>query len=220
MRIFVLLMLFLNLSYVGWQLWDAPRSALVMVQAAAEVAPVSLQLLTEVTSQAEPPGRIETASCFTIGPFGEDSGEGERLQSYVGSLGYQSSLRFVEVMEEPDYWVHLPPFASDAAALRKLEELRAKKIDSYLINSGDLIRGISLGLFSRRAFALALQERLASQGYASVIAEVPRSYKEVWLDISGLPPEGLNTVQWAEFSEGRADFHQAEKLCETIAPKL
>lgn len=221
MRVFAALLVLLNLGYLVWGGWlGQSEIQAVLVRPPAQQAPGRLVLLEERDDSDSVPGtvvfdglRAEPTSCLSTGVFLNLS-MAESFAALVRQMDYGAVVRKVEVNGAPDYWVHLPPFASEAAARRKLEELRSKNIDSYLITSGDLNLGISLGLFSRQPLALALRERLAGLGYPSEIVEVARTYEEFWVDIKGLPVES----EWLALLAHRPGLQRIEKLCETIAP--
>lgn len=213
MRIFALLLLLLNLGYLAWHFLPQNRDApAALVRSPARDAPQRLILLSEREGGAA----IDAPRCLELGVF-PSAGDSARFIEGAEALGLEAGLQPVEVMETPDYWVHMPPLVSEAAALRRLEELKGKNIESYLITGGELDRGISLGLFSRREFALRLQEQLAGQGYASEIREVPRAYTELWVTVSSLPRGGRALREWNDFLAQWPALRQVEKLCETIA---
>ena len=80
------------------------------------------------------------------------------------------------------YWVHIRPFSSYSLARTRLEELQARRIDSYIIAKGELRGGISLGLFKRLASAHELMEKMTSYGYPSQMREVTGGAKNLWLE--------------------------------------
>ena len=214
MRTFAILLLLLNLGYLGWQLGLREREpAAATATGPAPDAPRSLRLLSEA---ALPPAPAER--CLGVGVFA-GAAESEAFAAEAEARGYSAEPRQVEVAAEPDYWVHIPPFASAAAAQRRLQELRARDIDSYLIGGGELEQGISLGVFGRRESALRLQEQILAQGYESSIYEIPRSSSEYWVEVGGIPGDAAGREAWAAFMAGREGLQEAENLCETIAPQ-
>jgi len=67
------------------------------------------------------------------------------------------------------WWVHLPKFESEARAREVLKELQARGIDSFLIRTGELTGGISLGVFSFQSRAERTRADFIARGYAAVI---------------------------------------------------
>jgi hypothetical protein len=228
MRVLTILLVLLNLSYLAWSIWLAEEPVKdMLVRAPAVGATARLVLLNEnyisqvdsqlLDGQGQGEGMLAQSEivlgCFTVGSFLTQQ-LGQAFAASAQERGYKVEMRSVEVLGAPDYWVHLPPFVSEAAARRKLAELRSKSIDSYLITSGELNLGISLGLFSRQPLAVALRQRLAGLGYDSEILEVTRSYAEYWVDVQGV----LNEQEWSDLLVRRPGLQRIEKLCETIAP--
>lgn len=225
MRIFAVLLMLLNLGYWAWEsnLGGFRPEAPVMVRSPSLAAPQTLRLLSEVAmdSVVGDDGAVEEESallCPMLGVFADEA-EGEAFIERLLQLDYRAQIERVEVAEAPDYWVHMPPFVSEAAAFRKLEELKAKNIESYVISSGILARGISLGLFSKRESALSVQQALQQQGYEAEIAEVPRSYTEIWVKILPLEANPGRLSSWQDLLKERSDLQHVENLCETIAPE-
>lgn len=220
MRTFAILMLLLNLAYFGWHIGfdSGGQSESIMIRSPAQQAPERLQLLRELEVSTQEPESTIFQYCYWVGVFNTALGS-EIFASEINQLGYTTRIQSAQVEGRPDYWVHMPPFISEATALQRLEELKAKNINSFLIDSGELAQGISLGLFSIEEFARAVQAELAAQGYPSSILEIPRIYTGFWINIEGLPEEGFPDFRWSQFLEKRPGLQKVEKLCETIAPE-
>jgi len=113
----------------------------------------------------------------------------------------------------------MPPFNANTAARQTLEALQADGLDSFLITTGDLAGGISLGLFSQEASALGLQESLAAQGYATSIREVVTSSNEIWVTIEGISQDLLQGSELLDLLSEGLELEVIEKPCETIASR-
>lgn len=134
----------------------------------------------------------ETVACELLGPFIE-ARFGDAVLGRVRDQGYAAEILSREVKGTSDYWVYYPPLPTRKEALRQLKELQARNIDSYVITQGELVNGISLGLFTQKASAEGLVARMAEFGYRVAVQEVSRSHREFWVSLvypEGAPPGG------------------------------
>ncbi|MAM70094.1 MAG: hypothetical protein CMP91_02980 [Gammaproteobacteria bacterium] len=249
MRNFAICLLVLNLAYLAWNLELIPGSQSqeqVLIRNPSQQAPQSLVLLSELDELPAPrqaqdaapaeSGATEPATdnntaqlnlqtdisgeniaCMAVGSFA-DLNEGNELLAALLEQGFQANLQMTE-QTESEYRVYMPPFNSDAAARQTLVSLLESGIDSFIINDGDLARGISLGVFTQENSAYGLQEELASQGYATSIQQIIRSNTEFWVVIRSSSAEELQAL-WLTLLEVRNSLNQSENLCEIIAPEV
>lgn len=123
----------------------------------------------------------------------------------------------VDATAGTDYWVYLTPLASREASLRQLKELQARKIDSYIITQGDLVNGISLGIFPRTDSAESVMQRMRDAGYEPFMRELSRAHRDYWVRIA---PESRRLVDDMLLERLAADFsglkHQLMS-CEGVA---
>jgi len=119
--------------------------------------------------------------CYSIGPFG-DRIDAKHMKARAQALGFSPELKQLLAHVEHEYWVYLKPQSSRQEALRLLKELLARKIDSYVITSGELAEGISLGLFRNKDLADELSDRMAKLEYDVAIKPVSRGAKELWME--------------------------------------
>nr|ADI18753.1 hypothetical protein [uncultured gamma proteobacterium HF4000_36I10] len=182
--VFVLLLL-ANVLYAGWN-WQQQRSATMAEARQASVARPSLVLVDEleappvaaVQSDAAP---IEESSspeelsrqCWFAGDYA-DKDTADRAVSVIQGMQLEARLNAREVPDEPDYWVHVGPFESRDRAVRALQQLRGRNIDSFLIDEGELKNAISLGFFSQKSSAQRLLSRYRNLEYRLQVHEVPR----------------------------------------------
>ncbi len=85
--------------------------------------------------------------------------------------------------------------------------------DSFLITSGDFSGGISLGLFSEKDRALALQESLAGTGFPTLINEINTFDTEIWVTIQGLSQDLLEGSKLLDLLSDGLDLQVQEKPC-------
>ncbi len=140
----------------------------------------------EVQPEAGPAPAASTA-CVDIGDFNSRDGAKFETEFALLSTGALPSKRMVR--PPPQHIVYLPPQAGEAAAGRRLAQLREMGFaDSAVIRDEPTRRwGISLGLFSRMALAEAQQQKLRDAGVTDArIAEYPVNSARYAYRIAGL----------------------------------
>lgn len=178
--VFLLLLMANGFYFLWWQQQEAVEQAADSRGRGDEVE--SLVLLKEADPGAAaqnpaPPPAPPTApvadappaplpeQCWRLGPFAQQA----RARAVEAALRDGGDLAVtvtaVEIPGEPDYWVHVGPFASRTEALARFHELRAKGIDSFLVRDGELTNAVSLGLFSSRQRAERAQRQYRSLEY-------------------------------------------------------
>lgn len=193
MRWVFLLLLMANGFYFLWWQQQATMEAQMADprrQAGAEVD--SLVLLKEADPGAAPqkpepapePPAAQVADpapaperCWELGPFPQQARAGAVAAALRAGGDLAVTVTPVEIPGEPDYWVHIGPFASRTEALARFHELQAKGIDSFLIRDGELANAVSLGLFSSRQRAESAQRQYRSLEYPVKI-HVLRRFRE------------------------------------------
>ena len=206
--IFVTLVL-LNLLYFGWGYWQQSQvSPEPLPEASIPIEPQDgqeLVLLTErLPSPASPapppsigpdrpkiePPKLPAATkeperriCARLGPYPDEKGGRAAIQALTQS-GLKASMAEVQEQKSVQFWVLLPPADSRRRALQTLRELQARKIDSYLISSGELNNAISLGLFSRDELARGVQQKIREAGYPAEIRPKEKFEKVFWVHMA------------------------------------
>lgn len=221
MRWLFLLFLVLNLFYYVWHQQQAPlRPKEVESLALYKGGQRDIRLLSE--SGAAQPRRsrsvaeAEIPTCLFLGGF-ERPEQARELEQRMVSLDVRASVQPVDATAGTDYWVYLTPLASREASLRQLKELQARKIDSYIITQGDLVNGISLGIFPRTDSAESVMQRMRDAGYEPFMRELSRAHRDYWVRIA---PESRRLVDDMLLERLAADFsglkHQLMS-CEGVA---
>lgn len=120
-------------------------------------------------------------TCLAVGPFA-DVFSGQDALEQLAALEFSVDLKAVdEPTGESDYRLLIPPASSAEDAFRKLREIQASEIDSYVITQGPQALGISLGVFSTVEAAGALRDRLQTLGYEGEIIRIERLTRTYWL---------------------------------------
>lgn len=188
LRWLFVLLLIANLLYAGWN-WQQQRSATI-VEARKTSAPTPTLMLVE--ELGTPPATVAAVSpalgsppekdeqpqelalqCWFAGDY-VNKAAADRAVSVIQGMQLEARLVAREVPDEPDYWVHVGPFGSRDEAVRALQQLRGRNIDSFLIDEGELKNAISLGFFSQKSSAQRLLRRYRDLEYSPQIHEVPR----------------------------------------------
>ncbi|MGH1486460.1 MAG: SPOR domain-containing protein [Cellvibrionaceae bacterium] len=154
--------------------------------------------------------------CTLVGSF-KRLLKAEYFAERLVALGLVAEIKNLVVASEPGYWLHLPPEVSRKEALRRLSELQGRGIDSYVIPSGNLANGISLGMFSKQDRAQAMQERIKKQGYKPQITNVPREQKEIWVFLPQGEAAKLSAERWAELLSSEDYLQKRQNLCADVA---
>jgi len=150
-----------------------------------------LQLISEVDQPLVPvAAKARTAShrapmCYVAGPY-PDELDARHLLARAEALALDGQINAVDIAtDEPsEYWVHVPPRATRAEALRVLRELQKRKVDSYIITQGELAEGVSLGLFRNKASASGLQKKVEGYDIPAEIKVITKSVREYWVEIT------------------------------------
>lgn len=226
MRWLFLLLLVLNLFYYVWHQQQTPLRAkevppMLLYQGAKE----DIRLLSEsdklparrlTQAPAERAPNIEPEACLFLGGF-EEEATGKAVEQRLLSLDVHSELRAIDAPASVDYWVYLAPLASREASIRQLKELQARHIDSYIITQGDLVNGISLGIFPRSESAEAVMQRLMDAGYEPLMRELPRAHRSYWVRVA---PGSRRLVDDELLRKLAVDFsglHHQIMPCESVA---
>jgi hypothetical protein len=217
MRTFIILLILTNLAYLGWHLSQPQESRQEMVRAPSVQASRSLQLLSEIQVERTV-AAIESDTCISLGVF-DNTGESDFLVSALLERGLDAKSELLPSAENMNYRVYMPPFNSDIAARQTLEDLQGDTIDSFIITTGDLAGGISLGVFSLENLALGHQENLAGQGFATSIQEIVTSDNEIWVTIQGLSQALLEGSELLDLLSEGLELEVIEKPCETFASR-
>lgn len=183
MRWVFLLLLLLNSLYYGWSYLNASaRAGNVLVLERHPETHESIRLVGDRSAYKEndpvalPAGDV----CMYVGGMAREEAV-KQLEQRLLSLDIQADIEEVDSTVATDYWLYLPPLASRQASLRLLKELQARKIDSYIITQGDLINGVSLGIFPNSDSAVSVMQRLHDAGYQPAMRELPRAHREYWV---------------------------------------
>ena len=154
--------------------------------------------------------------CALVGPVLEEERALE-LKNILGGKKIETKMHRNEMELAPRYWVYIPPLKSRKEAIKKVERLQAKNIDSFVIRRKDLSNGISLGLFRNKDSAYRMLDLRKSEGYQVELKVVERSRTEYWL----LPSKEVDVKLQADMKGVLTRFDQniqvRQIFCKSVA---
>ena len=122
-------------------------------------------------------------SCYEITGFGEIDEATSSLDALL-QAGFVGGIIELQREELSSYWVISQQFRSQAEAVQQLRKMRKASIDSYVIESGDNINSVSVGLFKSKKHADARKKAVQSMGFDVDIKENYRKISEYMLDMA------------------------------------
>lgn len=233
MRWIVLVLFLANIGLFAWfhtlgrpGVSVEPAAGKIVTPSGEEIALVSEVPREELEKAVPAPGsqsRPDASArggelCTMLGPF-EEEYQGEDIVQRLQALQVESALREVEMEGQMRYWVYLEPLGSSREAFRKLRELQAAGVDSYVIPKGSLTNGISFGIFSEPERAESLAGELRGRGFAAQTREEPQTYLERWVVLP--PGEGENLAEdfWSGLQLEYPDLDRRQNLCRELQPE-
>lgn len=155
--------------------------------------------------------------CTMVGPYAQLL-HAEYLVERLTAMDVAAVIKAIEVPDSVAYWVYLPPEMSEKEALRRLYEIQAKTIDSYIIPSGELANGISFGMYSDQAVAQARLEEIRMQGYEPKLREVERTHSETWVTLAPGEAEKIDVAVWVDLLNQQPGLEKRQNFCLGVAP--
>jgi hypothetical protein len=148
----------------------------------ASKAPLASATKPELAPEPEPIDTLNNKHlmCWAAGPVLQPT-DADHLAKRALALGDQVKTKTLNVKTGEEFWVYLEPLVSHKAALTKLRELQAKKIDSFIVTRGKYKNAISLGLFSKAESAEQHQANMKSKGLDPKIEVRDRTRREFWV---------------------------------------
>jgi len=227
MRILLILIVALNLLYIGWE-YLSP-GVVSQVPSAMPGSLKTLELLHEndvldkssesvegndasltqaenlLTGVGEAQAHGKLASCYTLGPFKDESimlQLRESIAEYVTDI----SVRKRQQSIKHRYWVHVPAMPDRKQAKLMAKKLRKKKInDFYIVLSGSQKNSISLGHFRDPKHANRRMKQVNDLGVKAETDVIYREYDIYWLDYQ------------VDSMNGKSDFSVEEYISDGVS---
>lgn len=188
MRSLALLLILLNLAFFYWH--TAHREPALPVEHSSQAAgPPGVAHLVLLSEREDPRDAERSAAaapslhCETVGPLA-DRTMAEVLREHLEAQGVLASLRSASREVVSSYWVFLPPRSNREAARELAARLTDEGLqDLYVINEGQYVNGLSLGLFSEHERARRRVAEVESLGHTAQIEARFRTQTVFWLDL-------------------------------------
>ncbi|AKH68581.1 sporulation related protein [Spongiibacter sp. IMCC21906] len=214
MRWVFFLLLMANGAFYYWHHYYDVDAAEVSVPVGLQGEPIVL------LSEAEPPAESASpvvpgsaVNCWARGPYKKYD---VARQFADGASGY--SVKAEQISSGVEFWVYLGPFGSYEEGNKQHQQLRKKKIDSFVIRSGPLQNAVSLGLFSDAKRAKLQSERMRDKGYKAQIRRLEQAELRYWVVLEGAPEQGSVEEARRQLFNKKNDGASAEKKnCNLVA---
>ena len=122
--------------------------------------------------------------CYRYGPIPNQE-ESRLFSKWLNERDISYKQRQTDEQGKQLFWVYLAPRDSRAQAEAAMKDLKQKGIkDIRLIQEGDLLNAISLGLFSSQASVNRRLNEIKAKGYQSVVVPYSGGNKIHWFDVS------------------------------------
>lgn len=142
----------------------------------------------------------EARRCVLIGPLAT-AREQHQLEVLLSEKVEEMAIHRQDDVVREDFWLLIPPENPEMEMTALLEELHGKKIESFIIGSGEYKGGITLGVFAEKENADRYQASLRAQGYTPFLTMKPRIKQTTWLNVkTDAGVEGV--VEWVRNSVG------------------
>ncbi len=213
MRATALLLIIVNLAYLGWAMLvdvqdDAPTStteadpsvqrlvlAAERITATAAAAARSQKSREDRAKISEAPFTIAKAEnqphCISVGPF-QDLTTAAQASATLKSAGRESRQRLEQGQLWVGYWVNVPGFTKREDAERAVVRLQQNGItDVYIsLSSADAETSniVSLGVFKDAERAQRLLTEAKNLGFAAQISDRTRAGSVYWVDVDFTGP--------------------------------
>ena len=223
--VFFLLLVANAAFFIGRALFAPPTSPTVTRGVSPTlVAPASTEQVTLLSELAPDAVRVRTEAnvaenpslCLMVGAFASQV-DAQEFMTRLAVLDVASYEHPVDLSAGEGYWVYLPPFASRDEARRRLAELQARGIDSYIIPKGELENGISLGVFTRRDLAEARLAELKRLGLSVDLYSIERSHREHWVMLGESEEHKLDESVWLALLRENISLRRRQNLCSDVA---
>lgn len=215
-----------NVALFIWQVFAhpgagsvQPRSEINAPRSSVDADPLVLLDELDPTAVHERADKIvveQPALCFMVGAFATS----EDAQEFIARLAALDVSAFehpVDLSAGEGYWVYLEPLSNREEARRRLAELQARGVDSYIIPKGELENGISLGVFTKRDLAEARLNELVKMGLAPKLHDIERSYRELWVMLGEAEEVKLDESVWQSLLQENISLRRRQNLCSDVA---
>lgn len=192
MRAITLLLIVINLAYLGWAVWiDAPQPlaashqtvedvpGLMLARERALAAPATTQQTTRTAQGAT----SKNPTCISVGAF-QDLPSAVQAAATLKGAGLDSQQRLEQGEMWVGYWLSLQGLGSRADADQALARLKEQGIsDAYIIPGSDPPNVVSLGVFKDHERAQRRLSEIQKLGLPAQLSDRKRAGSVYWLDV-------------------------------------
>lgn len=180
----------------------------------AEVRPAADPAVS-APAAAESPGAH--GQCVLVGPYENNELAQQALQKLLAKE-IKAYVFQMDLAVSSGYQIYLDGFESRAQAKKRLDELQAAGVDSFIVPKGEYVNTIALGSYEQEGAAKNQLEKFAAAGITAKLRESKRSVVELWLamppEMGDTLPEALRQVLGVSKAEKK---EERQILCATIA---
>lgn len=138
-------------------------------------------------------------TCIEVGPL-RSLAEADKRKLWFEARRKSVSVRAQEVIVRQRFWVYLEPLASRSDAERRVDELRRRGVEDYmLVRGGEMNNAISLGLFSSQSAVNKRLAELEDRGYRALVIPRTDTRTEYWLEVNLGPVMDFQAADFARF---------------------
>lgn len=158
----------------------------------------------------------EGARCEMVGAF-RNKNEAANFIERLIAVGAVARQKEMVLPAGPGYWVYLKPERSREGAFQKLKELQSRGIDSYVIPKGELVNGISLGMFSQKDLSEMRLREMKDYGLQPMLEVVERTYREFWVMLDQGEESKMSEITWTRVLDGFDSVERRQNFCLDVA---
>lgn len=154
--------------------------------------------------------------CEIVGAFqGREQANNfvERLRAY----DVQSELKELDLPVGEGYWVYLEPTLTRKEAYRRLSEIQARGVDSYVIPKGELENGISLGVYSQESLARDRFKKMKALGLEPKFKTIERTQREFWVMLKHGEGLKMSNLSWERVIGEEKSLQRRQNFCLDVA---
>ncbi len=204
MRALFLLLLLLNLVFLGWLTWVAPDVSPAGAPTPSAPGNHTIRLLREAAPTPSTTAATATAAtlpadagatCVAAGPFLERV-QAEAAGKHLTGLGFKWQLRANTEAVKVGRWVRIQNLATPEDATNALAALKAAGLaDAEIVGDGTPGNTVSIGVFGEPARAAAAVAAARKAGFSAEVSDRTRQADVWWLDVSRQDNGGLPALE-------------------------
>ena len=154
--------------------------------------------------------------CEMIGAFSSRA-KAAVLIERLRAVEVTAEVREIDLAVGERYQVYLPSLPNKEEAFRKLAELQASGVDSYVIRKGKFANSISLGLFRKKSFAESHLKGMQDIGLEPKIEVIEDTVRELWVALGYEQAAKMSAFTWKNVMDGINNVERRQNFCFDVA---